>query len=159
MVEGRDHSLAELLSEEDCCSHRGGLPLGWICTIRHISLTSHLYVVSLDVQLWRHKLSLFSLSFKFKRNVAMLLICIHKISPSRNAYWPEALCFRWKVIGWQQVRRGNTWVLMSTVTPLRPQHPLYVLKRKHILLSFSKITAWLNIHVIKFKSRCILVCK
>lgn len=49
---------------------------------------------------------------------------------SRVVYWPETLCFRGEVVSWQQVSSRNARILKSTVTPLRPQHPLDFLKQK-----------------------------
>ena len=59
----------------------------------------------------------------------MLLHVTHKISELSNVHWPEGLSFRWKEKGREQVSGGNTWVVMSTVSPLRPQHPLNVLRQ------------------------------
>lgn len=49
---------------------------------------------------------------------------------SRVVYWPETLCLRGEVVGWQQVSSRNARILKSTFTPLRPQHPLDFLKQK-----------------------------
>lgn len=142
MVGGQDHNLAKLLPEEDCCSHRGDLRPGWIYKIKNILLMWFasgkiwwinkpqpcLWCVLQLRRFWRN-----SEEFQnyCKWNVAMLLLCNHKMPPFRNMYRPEALCFRWKVVRWQQVCRGNTGILMVTVTLLRPQHPLHFLKQKH----------------------------
>lgn len=127
MVGGQDHSLADLLSQKDCWSHKEELPLGWINISRHISL-----IILFFAKLFEH-MCFFCIpvdpSEKCETNTSMLLPL--EMCPSRNLYWPDALWFRWKVVGWQQVSWGDTWILMGTVRPLRPQHPLQVLHHKH----------------------------
>lgn len=130
------HSQEHLPFQEDCSLHRGQSTLGWIETnINHLDVSA---LANLDLE---HRFTQRTVSPTTRKVTSIYTKTMYpEKTQSRVVYWPETLCFRGEVVGWQQVSSRNARILTNTVTPLRPQHPLDFLKQKCTSCCQSTIT-------------------
>lgn len=131
--EEEDCRLAKPQMWEHCCSRRGRLPPSWGHTRRgegRIYMTRRLFVTCHNSCLFLGR-QCFPNNPKTGNAADVEFNVATKYPGFIKVYLPEAMWFRGKVVGGQQVSRRNTGTLTDAVALLGPEHHLDFLKRKH----------------------------